>query len=252
MVASRMLQVLGHTVVLANNGKEALEIVTRENVDLVLMDVQMPEMDGLEATVAMRKHEKQMGVSRVPVIALTAHAIKGDQERCIASGMDGYLTKPINLEDLRRAIADPLPGWAVRPSSSEMKATEPVLVASPSELVQAETALDREAVLKRMNHNRELIGQVVMCFQEDVSSIINTLREAMNRRDGAELSRTAHSLKEAVGTLGAKGAFQAALTMERVGEEGKLSETPSAFATLEQELQHFQRELAHWGLEGYF
>jgi two-component system sensor histidine kinase/response regulator len=93
-VARRMIEKAGHTVVIAGNGREALDWLSREEFDIVLMDVQMPEMDGLEATAAIRKRERGTGV-HIPIIAMTAHAMKGDEERCLASGMDGYLAKPI-------------------------------------------------------------------------------------------------------------------------------------------------------------
>jgi CheY-like chemotaxis protein len=102
-LAVRLLEKLGHAVVLANNGREAVEAVGREAFDVVLMDVQMPEMGGLEATAAIREGEAGGG-RRLPIIALTAHAMKGDRERCLAAGMDGYVSKPIRREDLVREI----------------------------------------------------------------------------------------------------------------------------------------------------
>ncbi len=107
-VATRMLEKSGHTVLVAENGKKALELLDREQVDLVLMDVQMPVMDGLEATALIRQRENGKG-RRLPIIALTAHAMKGDRERCLAAGMDGYLAKPIHAPDLHRAIASLCP-----------------------------------------------------------------------------------------------------------------------------------------------
>jgi CheY-like chemotaxis protein len=98
-LVTRLLEKRGHSVVVAGNGREALEALEKESFDLVFMDVQMPVMDGFEATAAIRKKEGSSGV-RVPVVALTAHAMKGDQEKCQAGGMDGYLTKPIRPLEL--------------------------------------------------------------------------------------------------------------------------------------------------------
>ena len=98
-VALRLLEKHGHAVVVANNGREALSILAHERFDLVLMDVQMPEMDGFEATAKIREQEKNTG-RRLPIIAMTAHAMKGDEERCLAAGMDGYISKPINSTGL--------------------------------------------------------------------------------------------------------------------------------------------------------
>ena len=98
-LAVRLLEKHGHTVVIANNGREALAALARETFDLVLMDVQMPEMDGLEATAEIRRLENAVG-RRIPIIAMTAHAMKGDEERCLAAGMDGYISKPIKPAEL--------------------------------------------------------------------------------------------------------------------------------------------------------
>jgi CheY-like chemotaxis protein len=104
-VAVRLLEKHGHRVVVAGNGQEALYTLEREPFDLVLMDVQMPEMDGLEATRAIRAREQ--GTDRhLPIVALTAHAMMGDRERCLAAGMDGYVTKPVQSQQLLQALAE--------------------------------------------------------------------------------------------------------------------------------------------------
>jgi CheY-like chemotaxis protein len=107
-VAVLLLQKEGHSVVVADNGRHALEALEKTSVDLVIMDVQMPEMDGYEATASIRKAEETT-LRHVPILAMTAHAMKGDQERCLAVGMDGYVSKPIRPDDLRRAIEELVP-----------------------------------------------------------------------------------------------------------------------------------------------
>jgi CheY-like chemotaxis protein len=102
-LAMRLLEKHGHHVVLARHGREAIERIERERFDLVLMDVQMPELDGLEATVAIRDKEKTTG-GHLPIVAMTAHAMQGDKERCLAAGMDGYIAKPINVKELFRVV----------------------------------------------------------------------------------------------------------------------------------------------------
>ena len=99
----RLLEKQGHTVTVAGNGKEALAALDKEAFDLVLMDVQMPEMDGFEATAAIRRQEQATG-QHLPIIAMTAHAMKGDRERCLAAGMDGYISKPFHARELAAAI----------------------------------------------------------------------------------------------------------------------------------------------------
>jgi two-component system sensor histidine kinase/response regulator len=103
-VALRMLEHEGHSVVVVGNGREVLTALEQEAFQLVLMDIQMPHMDGLEATAAIRERERVTG-RRVPIVAMTAHAMSGDKERCLAAGMDGYLAKPVNKAELREAIS---------------------------------------------------------------------------------------------------------------------------------------------------
>src|SRR5262249_23248864 len=102
-LAARLMEKRGHTVVIVSTGREALVALSQEPFDLVLMDVQMPDMDGLEATTAIREWEQETGI-HVPIIAMTAHAMQGDTERCLAAGMDGYVSKPLKPEDLYAAI----------------------------------------------------------------------------------------------------------------------------------------------------
>jgi CheY-like chemotaxis protein len=104
-----LLEKHGHTILVASTGREVLAALAQQSVDLVLMDVQMPEMDGLEATAVIREQERQRG-GHLPIIALTAHAMKGDQERCLATGMDDYISKPINAQTLSAAISRVLNG----------------------------------------------------------------------------------------------------------------------------------------------
>jgi CheY-like chemotaxis protein len=110
-LAAGLVKKLGHEVVLANNGREAVDAAQSEDIDLILMDVQMPEMDGIEATKIIRQKERSSG-SHVPIIAVTAHVLPEDKEKCRAAGMDGYVTKPIKLETLAAAIENVVPSLA--------------------------------------------------------------------------------------------------------------------------------------------
>ncbi len=103
-VILRVLEKMGHSSVLAHNGKEALALAFSQKFDLVFMDVQMPEMDGLAATEAIRQREKSSG-THLPIFAMTAHAMKGDRERCLQAGMDGYITKPIRFSDIEKTLS---------------------------------------------------------------------------------------------------------------------------------------------------
>jgi CheY-like chemotaxis protein len=104
VLATRMLEKRGYSVVLANDGREAVDLFARQRFDAILMDVQMPQMDGFQATSEIRRIEKQLGARSTPIIALTAHAMKGDEEKCLAAGMDSYLSKPIKVAELHRVL----------------------------------------------------------------------------------------------------------------------------------------------------
>jgi CheY-like chemotaxis protein len=123
-LAVRLLEKQGHSVIAVGNGQEALDALLHQRFDLVLMDVQMPEMDGFEATAAIREHEQHSG-SRIPIIAMTAHAMQGDRERCLAAGMDDYVVKPIKPADLHAAIKRL---WQETPDLDEPASGPPVLV----------------------------------------------------------------------------------------------------------------------------
>ncbi len=120
-VAERLLGKLGHDVRVVSNGREALRALEEGGFHLVFMDVQMPEMDGFEATAAIRAMEKATG-GHVPIVAMTAHALKGDRERCLESGMDAYVAKPLNSEDLKKVILEAMAGVGIAPTPGEGKA----------------------------------------------------------------------------------------------------------------------------------
>ncbi len=125
-LATILLEKRGHTVSIAGNGKEALAAWEKEEFDLILMDVQMPEMDGLEATACIRERERGTG-RHIPIVAMTAHAIKGDREHCLQAGMDGYVSKPIEAKQLFQAIVDvtPMPASEVLPSVNLVEPATP-------------------------------------------------------------------------------------------------------------------------------
>jgi CheY-like chemotaxis protein len=106
LVTHKLLEKQGMEVLLASNGAEAVEIAAQSALDFILMDIQMPVMDGFEATARIRELERQSGSTRVPILALTAHATRGDREKCLAGGMDGYVTKPIEIQTLMKAIQE--------------------------------------------------------------------------------------------------------------------------------------------------
>jgi two-component system, sensor histidine kinase and response regulator len=222
LVATRIFEKLGHRVTVVNNGREALSAVQSSKFDLIAMDVQMPEMDGLNATMAIRAWESATG-AHIPIIAMTAHAMRGDRERCLAAGMDGYTSKPIRVRELEQAI-----GLLIRPENS---ARMPA-----SEAGRAGGIIDHVALLAGVDGNRRLLGEIVRLFLTDCPQHLTKIKETIRNGDAAALGRAAHALKGSIGNFGAKSAFAAAERLETMGRTGDLAAASDACVTLESEL----------------
>jgi CheY-like chemotaxis protein len=217
----RLLENRGHLVVAAGNGLEALRAIEREKFDVVLMDVQMPEMDGLEATAIIRRNESQLG-GHLPIVAMTAHAMKGDRERCLEAGMDGYVSKPIRARELIEAIESQFTGM----SSFEGKPEQPV----------EDALIDPAAAMAAVAGDRELLREIVEVFQTESPSMLAEIRDALAAADTTRLRRAAHSVKGAVAHFGARRAYDAARRLESLARDGNLTDAPAASAALEQEV----------------
>ncbi len=206
-VAVGLLTNRGHAVTVAHNGREALAALERNAFDVVLMDVQMPEMGGLEATAAIRERERKTG-GHVRILAMTAHAMNGDRERCLAAGMDGYLTKPI--------------GPAMLCATLEHEAAAPAPAGTPDSPPRAETPVDRAGLMERLGGDEHLFTDVIRLFLEDCPVRLAAIKAAVEDRDPERIRTAAHALKGAAGNLSATGLFDAARTLERIGAEGRL------------------------------
>jgi signal transduction histidine kinase/CheY-like chemotaxis protein len=229
-VAVGLLELRGHHVVVADNGKEALAALDRQAFDVVLMDVQMPEMDGLEATAAIRRQE-QAGGHRVPIIAMTAHALSGDRQRCLDAGMDGYLSKPIRAEALYEAVEGvPPTAGAAAPGPA---------VAAPSPEV-----IDWAAARERVGGREELLRGTVNLFFEEVARLTSAIRQALAAQDASRLCRSAHTLKGAADWLAADAVVASALRLEGMGREENWPGAADAWAALEKELDRLLPVLA--------
>jgi signal transduction histidine kinase/CheY-like chemotaxis protein len=212
-LAASLLERRGHKVTIASNGREAVEAVRQRAFDVVLMDVQMPEMGGFEATAAIRAAEADRG-SRLPIVAMTAHAMKGDRERCLAAGMDEYITKPLDPKQLCAIVERMAEG---RPSAV---ATE---VAVPEVSMQ---------VLARVGGDRQLLAEISRLFVDDAPRHLERIRHALDARDAEALRRAAHGLKGAAANFDAEGVVHAARTLEEIGRTGEFGEHEAAWQAL--------------------
>jgi PAS domain S-box-containing protein len=204
-LARKILEKWGHTVAVAGNGRKALEALARNNFDLVLMDVQMPEMNGLEAARTIRAQEKP-GEARLPIIAMTAHAMKGDREQCLEAGMDAYITKPIDPDLLFRTIEG---------------TKRDTVLALPK---PARGSFDPEGLLRRAGGDWALAREVINMFLDDMPEVIEQMREAVAQRNCAVMQRAAHRLKGAAANLEARDLAKIAFEIEQAADEGKVSD----------------------------
>jgi CheY-like chemotaxis protein len=231
-LASHLLALQGYEVVLANDGRQAVARTEREAFDLVLMDVQMPEMDGLEATACIRAREKG-GTRRLPIVAMTAFAMKGDRERCLAAGMDGYIAKPIQAQELYRTI-------------EEMTATQ-AAEAPPRPLPPEESsngAVDLQAALTSTGGDAALLRELIALFLDNCPGLLREVQAAAAARDADRLKRAAHTLKGSVGYFSAPAAVVAAQTLERMGRDHNLTDVEQACQKLETEMERLLPSLS--------
>ena len=233
-VARRLLEKRGHSVVVVGDGREALAAVARDAFDVVLMDIQMPELDGFAATAEIRRREEGAG-RRLPIIAMTAHAMKGDRERCLAAGMDGYVSKPIRSRELFAAITESLS----RGSKAATAAPDdlPTEVDEDAKVVDWETALDQAA------GDRDLVLEMIAVYFEEEPELVSRIRRAIDAGDGPALQRAAHTLRGALDHLAAVRAVGAAQTLETMGKTAALADSTAAYEQLCDELELLELEL---------
>ena len=228
LLVTALLGKRGHTIVSVVNGREAVAAIAGGRFDLVLMDVQMPEMDGLEATAAIRKAEHVTG-SHVPIIALTAHAMKGDREACMAAGTDGYLSKPVNVTELFELIEDLTGSTAL--ASTETTESPELIVITPLE----EPAFNMQDVLARVEGDRSLMIELAQVFRAEIPGALAQIRHCVATGDFAGLERAAHGFKGACGNFGAGGAVRAAHALEHMGHLASREDVDARVADLERE-----------------
>jgi two-component system sensor histidine kinase/response regulator len=228
-VGAMKLEKQGHRVRVAASGREALDVLKQHDFDVAFLDLQMPDMDGLEVTAAIRHAEQATG-SRLPIVAMTAHAQEETRERCLAGGMDGYVTKPIQDRELWQEIERVLPC---------LKSAD---VVCPSEALP-ELGLDRKAIHDRVGNNRDLLRELVDIFRADCVRLVSEIQEAVSGKDAAGVRGAAHTLKGMVSFFAARAATEAAYRLETMGVSNELENAPAELETLRTELDRLQSVL---------
>ena len=226
-LATRILEKLGHKVQVVNDGRAALGRSQAEEFDLILMDIQMPEMDGLEATKAIRAVEASTG-KHIPIIAMTAHAMKGDREECLSAGMDEYLSKPIRIDELKRAM-------------SEAKKTQNARQPSDQKAFRAIGAL--ESLLDSVMGDRSLLAEMAELWLADGTKQESQIRKGLDSGDAIMVQRAAHALKGSVGTFQASAAQEAANQLEIFAKAADLVEARKAFERLSTQIDLVRQDL---------
>ncbi len=218
-VATRTLEKDDHSVTLASDGKSALEFFTDGTFDLILMDIQMPDMDGYQTTAAIRELERQRG-GHLPIIAVTAHAMQGDRDKCLAAGMDDYVSKPIDPTEFRAAIRRVMRDEPATPQvdSSSTSVSKSVISAQKSSIY------DEQAVLKRIDGDVDFLCELMRDFIVESDAMIADLRQQATSRDAPSLRRVAHTLKSMAAGLGSTSVSETAFELEQIGAEERLDE----------------------------
>lgn len=261
MLVSFVLGKRGHSLEVVPNGKQALEAVDHQDFDVVLMDVQMPVMDGFQATQAIRKLADPKK-SRLPIIALTAHALRGDAERCLQSGMDGYISKPFKGAELIELV-ERLAGAGGR----EERATAPMPEGEPPRPVVAESetevgvaqvlardpnVFDLDEALNQCGGIHKLLQEMVGCFFDEADPLMEKMRTAVSAGNTTGLSNTAHRLKGTMLYLGAQSAAAATQCVEEIGRSGDLTKATVAIDVLAIHIARLKEALAAHRLDSCY
>lgn len=226
-VNQRLVQALledrGHSVLMAGNGEEALRLLERESFDAVLMDVQMPVMDGLQATAAIRERERDTG-RHAYIVAMTAHALKGDKERCLAAGMDAYVSKPIREAELLAAVER----WNEEPASSDTQGA--------SAMSSDQPPFDLSEALARVRNRRPLLRSMAEIFIGQSDDLLDQCEAAIESADGPTLERAAHTLKSSAASFCAATVSEIAQRLENAGRTAEFGNAKADFQVLKSEM----------------
>ncbi|MBI3862018.1 MAG: response regulator, partial [Planctomycetia bacterium] len=236
-LATGLLMKWGHTVTVAGNGREAVALWKSRSFDLILMDVQMPELDGMQATSLIREQERDAGRgAHLPIIAMTAHAMKGDREQCLAAGMDSYVPKPIRVKELQAALSE----FFGSPPEAAIGRSEP---AGRSDLV------DWQAALETVQGDRGLLKAVIDAVLAECPTLIVQLERDVAAGDAPGVRRAAHTIKGSLRTFESAQAAEFAEQIESAGRSGNLSGVPALVPGLKKVLDAVLQELSRFSVD---
>lgn len=224
-VAKLALSRLGHRMTLAENGREAVEQWQKGGFDLILMDIQMPEMDGLTATKTIRSEETEN--SHIPIIAATAHAMSSDRDKCLNAGMDDYITKPINLEELQQTIARVIKNHKAATASMD-NTGQTTATTKPA----TQGLYDLTSLRTLVQGDDEQLNNLIQVFMQSMGQNLTALQEAVNNGDAEQVHFSAHKVKGAAGQLKATAMSNIAFELETMGKEASLESAPEKFNAL--------------------
>ena len=240
-LAVAILERLGHDVTLASNGREAVEAVEADTYDLVLMDIQMPEMGGVEATERIREREAREG-GHIPIVAMTAHAMTGDRERFLAAGMDEYISKPISQERLREVVRNlGAQGRARVPAGATKR--DAAAETTRTSTNGSPPAFDREELMERVESDLDLLSTLVGVFKADSPKMLGDIEEAIAAGDQEGITTAAHTMKGALSVFGAEPARAIAERLEHTSRAGEVEQAPTLYTQLGEAVQRTEAGL---------
>ncbi|MBV5340177.1 MAG: response regulator, partial [Deltaproteobacteria bacterium] len=242
-LARIILEKQGHRITQATNGQEAIDAARKGGFDLIFMDIQMPLMDGFEATSEIRAFELTHGLMPVVIIAMTAYALQGDKNRCLDAGMDGYIAKPIKEDELRGAIDRLVFGKAGREVLPEV-AEQPTHMEKQTETKEV-PVFDRSALLQRIGGDEALVGTFVTMFITSSDEHLAVLAKAAGERNAEQMRSRAHAIKGSAGNVGAVRLSVAAAALEKALRENPSVDPSELLARLEEEYRLFREESGH-------
>ena len=239
-VALGMLKKLGYTADVVGNGNEAVSALKRDPYDIVLMDCQMPEMDGYEATRQIRNSQSAIPNPKIPIVAMTAHAMQGAREECLEAGMDDFISKPVNPRELLRVIE----AWVIKPEATR----EEIILDKPEAKEKEKDVFDKADLFNRLMDDEDLAKEVIELFLDDIPPKLVAMKKAFNKSDAPLLRDLAHTVKGAAANIGA-GAFRdCASRMEQAGKAGNLDKAASLLPQIDEQFKRLENVLVLSGL----